>query len=49
MSSRRALAFYQDEGPIHLPSVYVINGVRTHRLPLKRGPKPGNGRQHDNR
>lgn len=40
MSSRRGLAFYQDEGPIYLPSVYVINGVRTHRLPLKRGPKP---------
>jgi len=37
MSNR--LAFYQDEGPIHLPSVYVISGVRVHRLPLKRGPK----------
>ena len=45
MSSRRGLAFYQDEGPIHLPSVYVINGVRTHRLPLKRGPKPKTGRE----
>lgn len=36
----RNLSFYQDEGPIHLPSVFVINGVRMHRLPLKRGPKP---------
>lgn len=49
MSSRRGLAFYQDEGPIHLPSVFVVNGVRVHRLPLKRGLKSGNRRQHDNR
>lgn len=37
MSNR--LAFFQSEGPIHLPSVYVINGVLVHRLSLKRGPK----------
>ena len=45
MSSRRQLAFYQDEGPIYLPSVYIINGVRMHRLPLKRGPKAKAGRE----
>ena len=25
---RHQLAFFQSEGPIHLPSVYWLNGVR---------------------
>jgi hypothetical protein len=43
--SSRELPFFQDAGHINLPSVFYVNGVRMHRLPLKRGPKPKAGRE----